>query len=271
MKAKLVLLVIAALFISLGCDKNPNDPEEPVAPTLPPAQSMQLDMSAFGTPQSLGKTADPLSQTNFNNAVIRVAIVNTVVAAHLVVPTTIFAAAISEKPVLGTDGKFHWIYQITWGLTTFEADLAGWIDPTKLKINWEMYVTNPLHQPTLDKFLWYDGWASLENQNGQWTFYNPDKPSEKEQVIKIDWAHKSETDASLAFENVWNSHEEKGDILEYLVKDDDRTMAFFDKSENTDWTIYWHAVTSAGYLHVPDYNDGEPAHWDENHNDIDAP
>ena len=120
----LALLGIAILLAGMACEKNPVETEDPTPPALPPAESMKLDLSTFGIPQgSLAKSADPTTQANFNNAVIRAAIVNTVVAVHMIVPSAIFAAALSEKPVLGQDGKFHWIFKVTVGLTTFEADL----------------------------------------------------------------------------------------------------------------------------------------------------
>ena len=132
-------------------------------------------------------------------------------------------------------------------------------------------MTNPLHTPKLDKFIWYDGWAEIENKQGQWMFYNPQKPDESENMLKIDWSHKSETDARLSFENVWASHAEKGDILEYIVEDNNRSMDFWDASNSEACKIFWNAVTTAGYLHVPDYNEGLPAYWDENHQDIEGP
>lgn len=263
------------LLSGMGCDKNPVDNEDPPLPVLPPAESMRLDLSTFGIPQTgLAKpttTTIPATQNNFNNAVIRATIVNAVVAVHMIVPSAIFAAALSEKPILGQDGKFHWIFQAKVGITTFEANLAGWIDQKELKVYWEMYVTNPLMSPKLDKFMWYDGWSEVENKQGQWMFYNPQKPDESEEQLQIDWYHNDENDSRLTFKNVWASHVEVGDRLDYIAADENRSIDFLDASKEETWKIFWDAITTAGYLHVPDYNNGGPAYWDANHQDVEGP
>ncbi len=263
------LTILTALIVFFACNKNPVNEEKPQQPALPPAGSMTVDLSTFV--KSLAKPAETTSQNNFNNAVVRVAFVNAVVFVNMAIPTALFAAAISQNPILGDGAKFHWIYQQTIGLTTYEADLAGWVDVNAKKVNWEMYVTNPKSNPALSKFKWYDGWSNLDNNSGQWTFYNPQKPDIAEKVITIDWSNKSAENANLTFANVWNDHAEKGDTLRYVVKDTNKSLEFYDNSENLTWTIFWDAVTTAGYIHVPGYNNGEPAYWDENHNDIAAP
>ncbi len=261
------LCAALAIISLLACEKNPTE-SKAEKPALPPAQSMQMDLSTFSNPGALGKAAEPTTKANFTNAAVRVAIINTVVVAHLTIPTAVFVAAASQKPTLEEDAKFHWVYQVTIGLTTYKADLAGWVDRANKKVRWEMYVTNPLYQPALSDFLWYQGWANLENSQGQWTFYDPQQPSVKVPVITIDWSYKSDQDAVLLFTNVWQGHAEQGDTLEYKVKNNDRSIQFFDKSESLTSIIFWDAVTGAGYLQVPGYNDGQPAHWDENQNDI---
>jgi hypothetical protein len=274
MKSKTCVLFVVSLlllFSAMSCDKAPVESERPLQPLLPPAQSMKINLSNFGLLQStLTKPVFPTTQNNYNNAVMRVAIVNTVVAVHMIIPSAIFAAALAEKPILGQDGKFHWIFQTKAGVTTFEADLAGWIVHSEQKVYWEMYVTNPLMVPSLDKFIWYDGWSGIENKQGQWVFYNPQKPDEGETQLQIDWYYNNENDAQLTFKNMWESSSDAGDELDYVVADNNRSMDFLDVSKNETWQIFWDAETTAGYLHVPGYNSGEPAYWDENHQDIES-
>jgi len=270
---KFSLTFLLTLLICFECEKNPVD-EEPdaTAPTLPPASSMKLDISLFNTNTgSLAKVADPESKANFNNTVIRVAFINTAVLVGLSVPTVVFVAALSEKPSLEPNGKFHWVYEVKQGLMTFKAELVGWIEINESKIKWEMYITNSNYKPALEKFKWYDGWSNLENNKGQWFFYNPQKPYSAEQVIQIDWQYNNEKDRNLTFTNVANGVPNNGDILKYSVLNTDCKIEFFDKSENFDSIIFWDAITTAGYLKVPNYNNGQPAYWDENHDDIEPP
>lgn len=262
------ICILFAIVGILACQKNPTE-GTPEKPALPPAQSMQIDLSTFGVGGgSLAKIAEPATQANFNNAAVRVALINTVVLVNMTIPTAIFVAAISNKPTLEEDAKFHWVYQVTIGLATYKADLAGWVDRQNAKVVWEMYATNPSLNPALNNFLWYEGWSNIANNQGQWTFYDVQQPGAKVPAITIDWSYKNEKDAELLFSNVWQSHDEQGDTLQYRVKNTDCSIQFYDKSEDLTSIIFWDAVTTAGYLQVPDYNNGQPAYWDENHNDM---
>ena len=265
--------ITAMTFLALSltmCSKSPNEPEEDVdAPALPPAESMQMDLSAFGgSLTGLAKPADPTTKLNFTNAVARVAFVNATVAATLASPVALFAAALSQPPTLERDGKFHWVYEVRVGPTVWKAELVGW---KSTNINWQMYVSGNTGDLQLADFMWYDGWSSVDNIKGQWMFYDPSKPDASEKMMSIDWQVNSETDADLTFTNLWEGNENKGDVLKYLAKGTDRSIEYTDASENETWKIFWDAETTAGYLHVPGYNDGNPAYWDENHNDIEAP
>ncbi|MBN2413000.1 hypothetical protein JXQ31_15035 [candidate division KSB1 bacterium] len=270
---KFCLIILPVLFLVFGCEKNPTDTmPETTAPTLPPAGSMTLDVSMFNSNTgSLAKAASPESKSNFNNAVIRVALINTAVLTGMAVPTAVFVAAITEKPTLEPDGKFHWVYVVQYGTMTFKAELTGWVDITDNKIKWEMFITNNAYKPALENFKWYEGWSNLENDKGQWVIYNPQKPAAPEKVIQLDWQYNNENDRNLIFTNVSGNENGNGDILKYTVLNTDCKIEFFDKSENFNSIIFWDSVTTAGYLQVPNYNNGQPAYWDENHDDIAPP
>ncbi len=270
---KFHFIILLTLFLVFGCEKNPDVTEpETTAPSLPPAGSMTLDISLFNSNTgSLAKAADPASKSNFNNAIIRVALVNTAVLAGMAVPTAVFVAAISEKPTLEPDGKFHWVYAVQYGTMTFKAELTGWVDMQDKKINWEMFITNNAYKPALENFKWYEGWSSLENDKGQWLIYNPQKPAAPEKVIQLDWQYNSDNDRNLTFTNVSGNENGNGDILKYTVLNTDCKIEFFDKSDNFNSIIFWDSVTTAGYLQVPNYNNGQPAYWDENHDDTEPP
>ena len=121
-----IVLIMTHLFLITACDKNPSDTEEE-PPTLPPANSMQIDLSLFDT--NSGNTlakGNAVSQKHFTTAVITVGLINMGVLAGMTVPIAIFAQALSADPELQSDGKFHWMYTDTVWHITYSVDLAGW-------------------------------------------------------------------------------------------------------------------------------------------------
>ena len=123
----------------------------------------------------------------------------------------------------------------------------------------------------MKNLFWFKGYANFENKRGQWKFYDPQQPDKQVRVATVDWQHNSADDATLKFTNVAQASPGNGDTLTYTVKNTERKIELVDVSESIMAVVFWDAVTTAGYLHVPDYNNGEPAYWDENHDDIEAP
>jgi len=266
-RLKTVIVAGFALLLAAACEENPIE-QKKTPPTLPPAKSMSVDVSVFTQKPSLFKEALDSTQTNFTNAAVRVAVINTVVLLALAAPTATFAAAASQNPTLESDGKFHWVYQAQHGLYTYQADLAGWLDAKNSRIKWEMRVTVPSSMPPLNDYLWYDGWSNLTNTEGQWHFYDATKPSGQSEVIRLDWSYSNLLDRRATFTNVSSNPDFNGDVLAYEVAGTACSISFYDHSEDITAVIGWDAVTTAGYIEVPLYHDGEAAYWDENHYDL---
>jgi hypothetical protein len=205
---------------------------------------------------------------NFTNAAARLLVINAVVVAGMSVPVAVWAAAASQTPTFGTDGKFHWIYSVQNGGQTFAADLAGWIDVPAAQSVWEMRITSSGHQPPLNKFLWYSGRANLDATAGYWEVFDDKTPAENIKVLRIDWQLTAPDKATLTFLVVKPNVPENGDELTYRVDGVLRTVMLFDKSANTTLEIGWNAQTGAGYLIAPDYNNGRKACWDTSREDV---
>lgn len=257
-----ILLLVAFLTFILSCEESSVEPEPTEVPTLPPAASMQMDLSLFTgqSALSLAKNA-AITKLNFATAVVTATLVNASVLVHLAVPTAVFAAAFSQDPVFKSDGKWHWIYSVN----NYSADLAGWIDTPNREAVWEMYIS---HGTDLNNFLWYEGRSNLTITSGYWLFYNAENPESPAEMVKIDWTNNSETDRTLQITNVWESNAGKGDILKYTVAGTDNSIEFYDASEDITAIIFWNSETTAGYIQLPNYNNGQPAYWDQNHNDL---
>ena len=262
-KALIVLVIAAHLILISNCDKNPEEPEKKEPPTLPPASSMTVDFSTFTTGGGLAKSTR--SQQHFATAAVTVLLVNAWVGVGLSVPVFLFAQAINTTPVLETDGKFHWRYTSKFALVQYSTDLVGWIDTEAKVSRWEMYVSAGKQ---LNHFKYYDGYAALDLQSGQWIFYREAAPDSGRPMIQLDWQISSDTVRTLTFTNVLKGNSGQGDVLAYNVNGRELSMAYTDASENTTATIYWDAITTAGCIEAPNYNDGQPGCWDEKHDDI---
>ncbi len=272
-KNKSTVLITAIIFILslFACEKNATEPEKQSAPPLPPVESMKLDLSFFPKPSNNSLAKTTLSKQNFNNAAIRVWIIYAAVALAAVVPTAVFAAAISQDAELQADGKFHWIYTIQNGNDIFAADLAGWVDQASTEIVWEMYVSSNTHSPNLDHFMWYEGRSNISNNEGWWLFYDDKSPASKVEVLKVDWQIPDNNHGELVLSNVSQSSVGYGDTLGYSIADYDNNLVFFDASEAKNNTIYWDSQTGAGFIEWFDYKSGAKSYWDENQEDTTGP
>lgn len=270
---KLISLTLVLAHLSLfSCKDNPSEPENVQQPELPPLASMQIDLDFFAGNAGTPKAADVQTPgANFNNAVIRVLLINTTVALVMAIPVASFAAAISQEPTLGEDGKYHWVYTVNQNGISYQADLAGMLDTDNAETVWEMRITTPNSEPPLEDFLWYSGRAKLDNSAGEWHIFDHTQPNDGVEVLQIDWSHPSETEATLEFTVVKPDVPENGDVLTYHVQDNDRLIKFIDNSEQATIEIFWDASTGEGYLIDPNYRDGEKSCWDQLKNDTTCP
>jgi hypothetical protein len=262
-----VILVLAHLSL-FSCKDTPSEPENAQQPDLPPLASMQVELNFFTGKASAPKAADVQTPgANFNNAAIRVLLINTTVTLVMAVPVATFAAAISQEPKLEADGKFHWVFTVNENGVNYKADLAGMLDTDNAETVWEMRITTPNSVPPLEDFLWYTGRAKLDNSNGEWHIFDHTQPNDRVEVLQIDWSHPSQTEAKLEFTVVKPDVPENGDVLMYQVKDTDRSIKLFDNSEQANIEIFWDASTGEGYLIDPNYRNGEKSCWDQLKND----
>ncbi len=270
----LVAALILAHVLLISCDKNPATPEQK-APELPPASSMNLDLSAFKTAAHLGKASGGESAIglNFVTAFGVVTLINASVTLILSVPAYVFAAAMQQQPVLdASDGKFHWIYSVTDSSgNTLTADLAGWVDQAGLESRWEMRITATGNNPPLNNFLWFEGRAKLDNSSGYWDFYDGEQPATPTKALHLEWQIPSATKATLQFTVVDPDSPDNGDQLTYRADGDLRWVTHYDQSEIKIVEISWNEVSHTGYIIAPGYNNGQKSCWDALLNDVVCP
>lgn len=269
-KQLLAGVLVCAQFALISCKKNPTEADSP-KPALPPASSLSTDLSAFNQALPKAGAEQVAIGQNFITARLTVLLINTSVMIHMSVPTLTFAAAISQQPILQSDGKWHWVYTVSNKGQQFQADLAGWIDVDAQVSRWEMRITTNAGGQQLNGFLWYEGTATLQNGSGKWIIYDHLQPNASVPVVTIDWTNASASQASLQFAVVKPNVPENGDTLTYSANASARSVVYADQSAGTTLTISWDAVTKEGYIIAPNYNNGNKACWDSQLNDITCP
>jgi len=272
------LLVSAAMVLvgslglqGLGCDVGAEKEE---GPTLPPASSMTLDVSAFGAEQEsaaldLGKADGAAGEkANFNAAALRVWWLNTAIAAHLVVPVALLGATVNSGAEF-VDGTWVWELSLPYGKDFYDAKLTGWFESKEkdgVFLNLSMAVTCPTCKIPLDGYVWYTGEFNTDGGDGYWQFFSPEIAADDQSLVRIDYEIVDDTHRTLAFtNNREDGHETAGDIINYSLEGDSAAITVHDASAGLDYEVSWSVSTTAGSLTVPDYNNGAKACWDAAH------
>ena len=121
-------------------------------------------------------------------------------------------------------------------------------------------------QIPLTNFVWYTGrYNTSTGAEGYWQFFDPAIEGGDQTSVRIDYTYTDESHRSLDVENKrTDGHENAGDTIAYALAGADLTLAVHDESESLDYTAGIDVNTDAGYIQVPNYNNGEKACWDEN-------
>jgi hypothetical protein len=263
-------LVVLGLGV-MACDSGDDGP----GPPLPSVETMTFNISAFQGGGKADKADEPVvgEKANFNNAAARVWWLNASIAAHLVVPVLVFAAAANTEPTWDS-GVWTWEFSVGNGANTSTAVLSGWYDgdlKEGIFLNLAMAITCPGCKTPVTDYVWYDGRFNTDGGDGHWQFYNPDIENDDQSLVRIAYDY---TDASNKVLELTNNrvdgHEDAGDIISYIVAGDQATIEVHDASEGLDYEAHWSIETTAGTFTVPGYNNGEEACWDAQHINIDC-
>jgi len=252
----------------MGCSETDDDDDDiSDALPLPPDASMSIDLTAFNGDKMAPSALAP--GANFNNAALRVLIVNVAVVLNLAPSVTVFKAASSATPVEEDDGSWTWPYTAKFLNHTFDANLNGSMEG--FDTVWSMKVSCDSLDVPVDNFLWYTGEVALSNNSGSWRFFDYKSPDMMREIGTIEWEVKDRDTSNLMFSNTDSESEGYGDVLTYSLDGTEAEISFEDASEDLTAEITWDTITLAGSIMVPGYNNGERAYWDEDLQDTDEP
>ncbi len=260
-------LLVACLAIALsapGCQASKQ------GPALPPAGSMDVDMSAF---KATGKADAAGNHAHHNNAALRVGLLNTSVLLALAVPRLVFAAALSQDPTFA-DGRWTWTFDAKYLGKPINATLTGTFpnqSETGTKLELEMRVTCKHCKVPTDDFVWYTGSFEADGSKGHWQFFNPEIKQDDKTFVKIGYTVTDPTHKTLTFSNLrTDGHADAGDVIAYKRAGDLLGVTVHDASKKLDYAAEVSLATRAGWLQVPGYNGGAKACWDEKHHNTDC-
>lgn len=269
-----VLVLVLGLFATLswGCF-GAEEEEAEAGPPLPPVSSMTMDISAFQSGKADGKADTTGPKANFNNAAVRVWWLNASIVTALTVPAATLAAALTVEPVF-EDGKWIYDFNVTSGGHTYQALLEGWFDgglKEGIDLNISMTVTCTACKTPLQDFVFYTGKFDTDGTNGYWQFFNPEITAEDKTFVKVDYEILDDTHRTLTFTNNRTDGDAKaGDIITYSIDGDTAHVSVHVEEEGLEYDAEWSISTTAGWLEIPDYNDGNRACWDASHLNVDC-
>ena len=226
------------------------------APTLPPADSMQMLAFGKGNPSGALSSGDQAAGTtaNIDQAVLAVGFVVVAVDLALLVPRAVFATVITEKPTQSGD---KWIWKHTYPLLGWEAELHGKAED---KLELEMHITGLRagDNDWVNDYVWYTGGHAATS--GEWAIYNPgtkDVPGPTVPVVTIDWSRASDTDRSITFNNVTPDSPKNGDTLAFTLNGPIASMTLHDAMSmngqtedgpTQDFSVAWSVADGSGKL-----------------------
>lgn len=254
------LLLVNACSDSVSSSKEP----DPLSPTLPIVESMTLDLSTFDEGMGSQDDNSNTEYRNFNNAVFLVSLISPVVNWSFGLPRKIFETAKNIDANLNGRDEWVWNYSKIANQERYEVRLVGRRQNAST-FYWECYVTNT--DRNIEDFLFFKGTSNNSGNEGAWTFYDIITLNDQDPEIETTWSVQ-ENSAFLSLEVLGEENEYKGDTIDYSFDGTLKNVVFYNVQLDQTSEIQWNVETLAGYLIMPNYNNGEKACWDSNFQNV---
>ena len=267
MKNVCLILVLAILFAS--CEK------ESESLQLPPAESMEMNFSAFVSEKS-ATMSEIDTKFNYNLSKINVGFWQLIISGTLAVPVASFKTALTKMPVKTGDKSWQWSYSVNGFASAYTARLTGEI--VSDSVEWKMYVSKA-GVGAFDELLWFSGKSAVNRSGGYWVLNHSQQYQEP--LLRIDWKIENNKVADIKYTIVRELNDfrqpevNKGAYIQYGLQNETYN-AFYSihvwgpvVQEFVDINIEWSTTTYEGRVKSPrDYNDTDWHCWDANGNDV---
>lgn len=207
------ILIVITLFVLSGvvfqaCKKNKGEP-----PVLPPAESMFVDFSNFGTDKKGGPEISVPKGTETSNWEFAAGVAfiwNSIIYTTLAVPVKSFQLAVANNPTYLDNQTWQWSYDATVLNVSYKARLTGQI--MNNNVQWKMYITRE-GTGGFSEFQWFQGTSQLDGTQGQWILNL--SPQNNVQVLQIDWVKPGETEGTVKLTYIKSGDPFKDSFIEY--------------------------------------------------------
>ncbi len=260
----LIMAVTASLILS-NCSKDSTEPNDEVAPPVPPQSAFVMDFNAFpdtSSPAPFQKGQGVLTYANWGWAALNVAVWNSILTVTLAVPVAAFGATIQEEPELQPDGRWLWTKDFNVGNVLHTAKLYG--KTVSEGIEWEMYISK---EGAYTDFKWYTGLSNLPATEGTWTLYKaPNNPVE---FLFIEWhRNPQQGTADIQYTNIEPGNPQNGGYIYYEITDDstfDAGYDIFNQGQSNLTEMEWNRTDKDGRVRDPNhFGDNDWHCWDVN-------
>lgn len=277
------LFFLAALFLAVSfmqsCKKEAvENPDDLVAPTLPPQETFimpftgyeDVDTTGFTNPQSeLEERGGPTTFRNWFYAGSNVFVWNVVLGVSMAVPVASFREAFNHTPTYDGNGAFIWSYDYTLAGATYIAALSGRFVNNNQDVEWVMNISKVGGFTNVE---WYRGVVARDHSGGSWTLNH--RPENPEPLITIDYdKNVTSGEFSIRYTNIIPDNPDNGDYIIYSTEAGDEFNRSYDMFRGDDdfLEIEWKAPTNEGRVRNPkQYGDNDWHCWNTDLQDIDC-
>jgi len=263
-----LVIVLIAGFLG-GCKKDKGDP-----PSLPPAESMQIDFSNFSSTTKSSEMSFDSKGTediNWQTAALIAGTWRLIIATTLAIPVASFKVSIDQDPVYLSEKKWQWSYNVSAAGVTYKARLTGEIRTSDAK--WEMYVARE-GADAFAEFKWFEGTSKLDGTGGQWLLSESNLVQTP--ILQIDWTKSGTTIGTVKYKYL-KSGSSNGAYIDYGLTSSSLNAYFTIHYYSTtlgrfsDVNIEWNTTSKNGRIKSSDYLDGLWQCWDSNRGNIICP
>lgn len=273
-----ILCIITISLAVFSCDnsENANSDILTTQPEIPPNRTLQPDFTPIissGSREKLNTANTEAVGQNFIEAKQRGAVIGSFLGLNVAFPAALVGAASSTTPEMTSPGVWEWNFMRKNPLTNgnVESNLIATIDADNGSVAWQLLLDATGAVVEFQDFEILTGSSTLDGTSGQWDInaFTPETGNENLATTNT-WSIDVDSLLTLNSTIELDFSPLKDDEFSFTQQDTLNTLTFTDSSEGETTEITWKMATTAGQLVAPNFNNGEPACWDANKEDVDC-
>ncbi len=265
-KSKLLSIFLTGLILLNAC--NDEDViDSGIPPELPPASSMDPDLSFFSESGNAGGRLEVVDSWLY--AATNVTVYSAILKSALIVPVTAYKVALEQTPSFDTElGGWVWSYEVNVGSSgLYNVKLTAIIG--EKEVVWTGEISK---EGIFDAFVWFEGTSAIGGNSGEWTLY--ESYQSPTPWLSATW-EKSEVEGTVnAIFTVEKEGDNLGSTISYTATssgDFDRMVIINDKKADNTITVEWNSTSKTGRVKSLEHFQDDTYHcWDNQLQDIDC-